>query len=268
MALFTGLFITAEKGLKKHCPAKCSQGSTHDNPSIQRSANYISDVNAFRNGQCEVFAVVPSASERFFDCYFQRFVIAVVCDTFVVNVNAAVDYRYVFVFINCHSYCVVNYFSNFYRYCVTACQVYSYCSCGACFSGSSFNFQTFDCPCVCCTIQASNIFQRDNDFIIVIPIFVQSYVINFCCRIINEFETAVQFQFQFVFGVATNFNEIFEIANCCFNFNVFQCCNFFCSNINCVFNGSFDTFCFDGSEYQVLRSSQHLRHEAPWQRSP
>ena len=32
-SLFTGLFITAEKGLKKHCPAKCSQGSTHDNPS-------------------------------------------------------------------------------------------------------------------------------------------------------------------------------------------------------------------------------------------
>ena len=31
-SLFTGLFITAEKGLKKHCPAKCSQGSTHDNP--------------------------------------------------------------------------------------------------------------------------------------------------------------------------------------------------------------------------------------------
>ena len=32
-SLFTGLFISAEKGLKKHCPAKCSQGSTHDNPS-------------------------------------------------------------------------------------------------------------------------------------------------------------------------------------------------------------------------------------------
>ena len=212
----------------------------------------VYNVNAFRNGQCEVFAVVPSASEGFFDCYFQSFVIAVVCDTFVVNANAAVDYRYVFVFINGHNYCVVNNFSNFYRYCVATCSIYFDCSCGTSFSRCSFNIQTLNCHDVGSFDAATNF---DDDFIVII--FNAGFDSRFfefdrvACAVC-EFETAVQFQFEFIRFCIVSESCCKSVTYSGFNFDVFDCSNFFCSDINCVFNGSFDTSCFYGSDYQII----------------
>ena len=175
--------------------------------------------------------------------------IAVVCDTCVVNVNAAVDYRYVFVFINGHGYCVVNYFSNFYRNCVVTINIYFDSSCRTRFSGSSFHFQTinFEPFCTCDTV--TDIFEC---YFIVVPCNIGNRCTFICrqCQVrFYEFKTAVQFQSD-VCAVFSNCTQ--SITNCGFDFQFFDFSNFFCSYINCIFNRSFDTFAFYGSKYQVI----------------
>ena len=175
--------------------------------------------------------------------------IAVVCDTCVVNVNAAVDYRYVFVFINGHGYCVVNYFSNFYRNCVVTINIYFDSSCRTRFSGSSFHFQTsnFEPFCTCDTVT-----DISECYFIVVPYNIGNRCAIICrqCQFrFYEFKAAVQFQSD-VCAVFSNCTQ--SITNCGFDFQFFDFSNFFCSYINCVFNRSFDAFAFYGSKYQVI----------------
>ena len=91
-------------------------------------------VNTIRQCQCEGFLHIQSAFSCFFQCDFQRFVIGIICDTIVVYVNAAVDYGYIFIFVNFQSYDVINNLSCFY--CISCCFE------GVCYA---INLQRFYC---------------------------------------------------------------------------------------------------------------------------
>ena len=172
--------------------------------------------------------------------------VAAACDTNVFHVNAAVNYGYVCVFINGHYYCGVNYFSYFYGNCVVAVSVNFQSSNCACFSGSSFHFQTCDFQNVCAT---NNITDVQYDFIVFEAVdsrvtYAEFQVCLFAC----EFKTVAQFQFQFTVCFDDRANVV---ANSGFNLQFFQFNHFFRSNINSIFYRSFDAFAFNGSVCQI-----------------
>ena len=106
-------------------------------------------INTFRQFKVKAFSHGPCAGECFFCCYFQRHMVAVVCDTIVVNINAAVDYRYIFVFIYGKNYFVINNLCNLYccscreRVCICCIRIIS--------CGSTTLCHSFDCDCACST---------------------------------------------------------------------------------------------------------------------
>ena len=174
--------------------------------------------------------------------------VAAACDTNVFHVNAAVDYGYVCVFINGQYNCGINNFCNFYRNCVVAFSVNFQSSCSACFSGSSFHFQTGDFHIFCACDTTFDVCECQ---FIVIPFLVRTsfafvcsqFHIRFC-----EFKTAAQFQSD---AGAVFQNCAQSIAYSGFDFQFFQFNHFVGSNINSIFYGCFDAFAFNGSVCQV-----------------
>ena len=178
--------------------------------------------------------------------------VTVVCDTCVVNVNAAVDYGNVFVFVNTHGYCVVNNSCYFYAYAVIARGRHLDGCCRAFFCGSCFYLDADNCQFIHFTRNVA--VDSDDDFIIVIAYNRVDFCAvcfngDFVACAVGKFKTAVQFQFDCVAF----------INHCChvrtygrFDFQIFNGYNFFHCNVFQFLYGSIDALGFDGCVYQII----------------
>ena len=178
--------------------------------------------------------------------------IAVVCDTFVVNANAAVDYRYVFVFINTHGYCIVNNCRYFYGHAVIAGSRHFDSRCCAFFCGSCLYLDAADGQCV--NVSRDIAIYCDHDFIVFVFYFwcdcsTVCFDGDFVVVVVGKFKAAVQFQCDFVAFIYHCFHVC---ANGRFDFQIFNGNYFFHCNVFQFFNGSVDAFGFDGSVYQII----------------
>jgi len=174
-------------------------------------------------------------------------VVGIICDTLVSNVNAAVDYRYIFVFINGNFDCICNNLSNNDCICciVETCCAFNSLNCQFAFcanlSGVSGDYQivSFNCDCICC----SSYFDNSCSFALTVIIY---FVLG--SRIayqLVEFKVSGQFQFESL----TNF----KVANVRFNLQFsFQSRDTFFCDFCYLFHGSFNTCVFNFCECQVI----------------
>ncbi len=218
-------------------------------------------IYAFRQFEVEAFSEGPCAGECFLSCYFHGPVIAVVCDTIVVSVYAAVDYGHIFVFVNGKFYLVINNLHDF-NCCscieqfvfVGVCGCYKifaipvlvpcfYCQCAdsAGLSGCSFNLKIVlvDCDFIACACVLH---------INCVAVNVNQSVVRttVCLCLVCEFEALGKLQFKPL--------VLYEIVNNGFYNDVaVQCYIFFFSNCCCLSCCSCDASAFDRNINQIVR---------------
>ena len=176
--------------------------------------------------------------------------VGVICDTFVSNVNAAVDYGQIFVFINSYCDCICNNLSDNDCVCCVSkaffivafnsfnCQ-FAFCANLSGFS-RDYHVSCFDCNCICYVVVSCYF---DSNF------FFTFNVTNYCviCAAFQfvEFKAVGQFQCEFL--------TFFKFANVSFDLQIFfQCRDTFFCDFCYLLHGSFDTCIFNFCECQII----------------
>ena len=223
----------------------------------------VSNINMLRQFEVETFSHGPCAGERFLCCYFQRPVVAVVCNTIVVNVNAAVDYRNILVFIYGKDYFVIHNLHDFNCCCsferiryrcaqiaVLVCYNFiqsldCHCACSAGLSGCGFDFDIFRIDCEGILINCGCAVELYISCIFFHKEIVKAFAVSNAEFALIEFKALGQLQFEPLI--------VSEVANCGTNLDIaFQIHVFFFSdaaNFSCC---SCDASAFNRNINQII----------------